>query len=417
MEESSKTNLQGKAVNVRPWSSLLIRDFTLIWTSGLFAATASQMRQMANLYQVYQLSGSSIKLGLTGFFQSLPFIIFGLVGGVLADVVDRKKLIMTAQLLNLLPAFALGILTIRGTIQVWHIYVLTVMTSLVQVFGQPARMALIPGLVPRTHLMNAVTLNTLTHQASLLFGPALAGLFIDLIGLDHTYFLSAALFAPAILAILGIKSPGKPAGARRQVRFRDAVEGVRFIWVQRIILSLLLLDFGTILVGFYQPLLPVFARDVFRVSASGLGLLYAAPAIGLLLGSALLLLVGDIKRKGALAVVAAILFAGNLGLLGSAPWFWLGVLIVGALGFTDSISVTMRRTVVLLLAPDGMRGRANSLITVFAQSANALGALIAGTAAAFLGAPKTLVLGSVLCVIVILSISRAIPQLWHYRSE
>ena len=417
MEESSKTNLQGKAVNVRPWSSLLIRDFTLIWTSGLFAATASQMRQMANLYQVYQLSGSSIKLGLTGFFQSLPFIIFGLVGGVLADVVDRKKLIMTAQLLNLLPAFALGILTIRGTIQVWHIYVLTVMTSLVQVFGQPARMALIPGLVPRTHLMNAVTLNTLTHQASLLFGPALAGLFIDLIGLDHTYFLSAALFAPAILAILGIRSPGNPPGARRQVRLRDAVEGVRFIWVQRIILSLLLLDFGTILVGFYQPLLPVFARDVFRVSASGLGLLYAAPAIGLLLGSALLLLVGDIKRKGALAVVAAILFAGNLGLLGSAPWFWLGVLIVGALGFTDSISVTMRRTVVLLLAPDGMRGRANSLITVFAQSANALGALIAGTAAAFLGAPKTLVLGSVLCVIVILSISRAIPQLWHYRSE
>ena len=417
MEESSETNQQGKAVNVRPWSSLLIRDFTLVWTSGLFAATASQMRQMANLYQVYQLSGSSIKLGLTGFFQSLPFIIFGLVGGVLADVIDRKRLIMTAQLLNLVPAFALGILTIRGTIQVWHIYVFTVMTSPVQVFGQPARMALIPGLVPQTHLMNAVTLNTLTHQASLLFGPALAGLFIDLIGLDHTYFLSAALFAPAILAILGIKSPGKPAGARRQVRLRDAVEGVRFIWVQRIILSLLLLDFGTILVGFYQPLLPVFARDVFRVSASGLGLLYAAPAIGLLLGSALLLLVGDIKRKGALAVVAAILFAGNLGLLGSAPWFWLGVLIVGALGFTDSISVTMRRTVVLLLAPDGMRGRANSLITVFAQSANALGALIAGTAAAFLGAPKTLVLGSVLCVIVILSISRAIPQLWHYRSE
>ncbi|MCH6546355.1 MAG: MFS transporter, partial [Deltaproteobacteria bacterium] len=126
MEESSKTNLQGKAVNVRPWSSLLIRDFTLIWTSGLFAATASQMRQMANLYQVYQLSGSSIKLGLTGFFQSLPFIIFGLVGGVLADVIDRKRLIMTAQLLNLVPAFALGILTIRGTIQVWHIYVFTV---------------------------------------------------------------------------------------------------------------------------------------------------------------------------------------------------------------------------------------------------------------------------------------------------
>ncbi len=417
LEESSETNQQGKAVTVRPWSSLFIRDFSLIWTSGLFAGTASQMRQVANLYQVYHLSGSSIKLGLTGFFQSLPFIIFGLVGGVLADTVDRKKIIMTAQFLNLVPAFALGLLTISGTIQVWHIYIFTVMTSLVQVFGGPARMALVPSMVPRTHLMNAVTLNTLTHQASMLFGPALAGLFIDLIGLDHTYFLSAALFAPAILAILAIRTPGKPAGARRQVRVRDAIEGVRFIWIQRIILSLLLLDFGTVLVGFYQPLLPIFASDVFRVSASGLGLLYAAPAIGLLLGSASLLSVGDIKRKGALAVVAALLFAGSLGLLGFAPWFWLGLLAVGALGFFDSISVTMRRTVVQLLAPDSMRGRATSLITVFAQSANALGALIAGTVAAFLGAPITLVLGSILCVIVILSISRAIPQLWHYRSD
>ena len=417
LEELGETKPEDKVVTVHPWSSLLIRDFVLIWTSGLFAATASQMRQVAILYQVYQLSGSSIKLGLTGFFQSLPFIIFGLVGGVLADVVDRKKVIMSAQFLNLVPAFALGALTISGTIQVWHIYVFTVLTSLVQVFGQPARMALIPGLVPRTHLMNAVTLNTLTHQASLLFGPALAGLFIDRIGLEHTYFLSAALFAPAIFAIIGIKAPGRPAGARRKIGLQNAVEGVRFILVQRIILSLLLLDFGTILVGFYQPLLPIFAIDVYRVGASGLGLLYAAPAIGLLFGSASLLLLGDIKRKGAIAVVAALLFAGNLGLLGSAPWFWLGLLAVGALGFTDAISVTMRRTVVQLLAPDTMRGRASSLITVFAQGANAMGALIAGTTAAFLGAPKALVLGSVLCVIVVLTISRAIPQLWRYRSD
>ena len=417
LEELSETNQHGKAVTVRPWSSLLIRDYSLIWISGFFAATASQMRQVANLYQVYQLSGSPIQLGLTGFFQSLPFIIFGIFGGVLADVVDRNKLIMTAQFLNLLPALFLGLLTLTNVIQVWHIYLLTVMTSLVQVFSQPARMAIIPSMVPRSHLMNAVTLNTLTHQGSLLLGPALAGVFIDLIGLDHTYFLSAALFAPAIIAVLLIRTPGKPAGARRKVSLRTAVEGVQFIWVQRIVLSLLLLDFGTILVGFYQPLLPIFARDVFRVSASGLGLLYSAPAIGLLLGSTSLLLAGDIKRKGALAVVAALLFAGNLGFLGISPWFWLGLVAIGALGFTDAISVAMRRTVVQLLAPDAMRGRASSLITVFAQSANALGALIAGTAAAFLGAPNAVLLGSVLCVTIIIGISRALPELWRYRSE
>ena len=413
----AQTSQQETAVSVRPWSALFIRDYFLIWNSGLFAATASQMRQVANLYQVYQLSGSAIKLGLTGFFQSMPFIFLGLVGGVFADAVDRKKLIMTAQFLNLVPAFALGLLTIKGTIQVWHIYVFTVMTSLVQVFSGPARMAIVPAMVPRSHLMNAVTMNTLTLQASLLFGPALAGLFIDLIGLDHTYFLSAALFVPAIIAVFLIRTPGKPKGVRRSVGFRNAVEGVKFIWVQRIILSLLLLDFGTILVGFYQPLLPVFANDVFRVSASGLGLLYSAPAIGLMIGSVALLLVGDIKRKGAIAVLAALLFASSLALLGSAPWFWLGVLAVGALGFFDSISVTMRRTVVQLLAPDNMRGRANSLITVFAQSANASGALIAGIAAAYLGAPNALMVGSVLCFIIVLCISRAIPQLWRYRSD
>jgi len=416
VEESSETNQEKTDVVIRPWSSLLIRDYSLIWSSGFFAATASQMRHVAGLYQVYELSGSSFKLGLTGFFQALPFILFGIFGGVLADAFDRKKLIIAAQFLNLIPAFALGFLTVTGAIQVWHIYVFSLMTSLVHIVSQPARMAIIPNLVPRSHLMNAVALNITTHQVSMLFGPALAGFLIDFMGLDNTYFFSAAVFAPAIIAAIAIRSPGKPAGGRPPLSFHNAVEGVQFICVQRIILSLLLLDFGTILVGFYQPLLPIFASDVFRVSASGLGLLYAAPAIGALLGSTSLLVAGNIKRKGALVVIAALLFAANLGLLGFSPWFWLGLVAVGALGFTDAISVTTRRTVVNLLVPDTMRGRASSLIGVFAQSANALGALIAGSAAALLGAPNALVLGSVLCVAIILAISRAIPQLWQYRS-
>lgn len=416
VKESSESDQEKKDVVVRPWSSLLIRDFSLIWSSGFFSATASQMRQVAGLYQVYELSGSSFKLGLTGFFQSLPFIIFGLVGGVMADTFDRKKLIVASQFLNLIPAFALGLLTFSGAIQVWHIYLFSLMTSFVQVVSQPARMAIIPSLVPRSHLLNAITLNTTTHHISLLFGPALAGFLIDLIGLDNTYFFSAALFAPAILAIIAVRSPGRPAGGRPPLSFHNIVEGVQFILIQRIILSLLLLDFGTILVGFYQPLLPIFASDVFRVSASGLGLLYASPAIGALVGSTSLLIAGNIRRKGALAVVAALLFALNLGLLGLSPWFWLGLVAVGALGLTDAISVTTRRTVVNLLVPDNMRGRASSLITVFAQSANALGALIAGTAAAFLGAPNTLVLGSVLCAVIILIIIRVLPQLWRYQT-
>jgi MFS family permease len=195
------------------------------------------------------------------------------------------------------------------------------------------------------------------------------------------------------------------------------VEGLEFIWIQRIILSLFLLDFGVTLVGFYRPILPIFASDVFKVGGTGLGALYSAPAIGSLLGSTSVLLVGDVRRKGALAVVAALFFAGGLMLLGLSKWFWMAAASVVLLGYMDSLSVAVRRTVVQFLAPDAMRGRAASLITVFAQSTNALGALLAGSAAQLWGAPNALVIGGFVCVVMIFGITRAIPQLWHYRSD
>lgn len=375
------------------------------------------MRHVANLYQVYELSGSALKLGLTGFFQAIPFIFFGLFGGLVADVFDRRKLIVVTQALNLLPSLALGILTTNGTIRVWHIYLFSLINALVQVFGRPARMAIIPNLVPRSHLMNAVTLNVTTQQASFLLGPVVAGVLIDRLGLDFTYYFDAALHVPAIAAVLAMHSPGKPEGRRQRVNLRGMLEGVRFIWVERIILSLFLLDFCVTLVGYYQSILPVFASDVFGVGATGLGLLYGGSAVGAILGSVTLLMAGDIKRKGAVAAVAAVFFGVSLGLLGLSAWFWMAVVAVGALGFTDAVSVSIRRTVVQLLAPDDMRGRASSMITVFAQSTNAVGALAAGTVAALVGAPKAVLLGGVLCVLTVFSISRAIPQLWQYRSE
>jgi len=251
-------------------------------------------------------------------------------------------------------------------------------------------------------------------QTSFLLGPAIGGVLIDYIDLAHTYFVSAALVVPAIFAILSMRSSGEPEGARRTVNLRSIIEGVEFIWIQRIILSLFVLDFGVTLFGFYRPILPIFAADVFKMGASGLGTLYAAPSAGSLLGSIALLMMGDLRRKGISVVVAAIFFAASLALLGIAQWFWLAVAAVILLGFTDSISVAIRRTVVQLLAPDRMLGRASSLITVFAQATNALGALLAGVAAQFMGAPNALLVGSALCLLMIFAICGAIPQLWRY---
>jgi MFS family permease len=402
---------------IRPWSSLLIRDYQLIFVAIFCANTSMHMRNVASLYLVYALSGSSMQLGIAGFFQALPFICFGLLGGVLADTFNRKKLILVTQALNCLPGFILGVLTASGRIEVWHIYFLNLLASSLQVLSNPARQALVPSLIPPSHLLNAVTLTTLLMQGAQLAAPVIAGFLIDLYGAQASYFTDAGLLLPAICAVLLIRHSGQPSGARQRVSWRSLIEGFEFLWHTPIILSLFLLDFFAVLVGYYRPILPIFARDVFNVDARGLGALYAAPAVGALIGSGLLLAAGDVRRKGALSIIATLLFAFSLMFLGLSKWFWMGLIAVGALGFTDSITVALRRTVVQILSPDNMRGRASSFLTVFAQTTNAVGAIIAGAGAALLGASHAALAGGILGTLLILAVCWRIPQLWSYQSD
>ena len=375
------------------------------------------MRNVASLYQVYELSGSSMQLGLAGFFQALPSIVLGLFGGVLADSINRKKLIAITHSLNVLPGLALWLLSETGHIQVWHVNTLSVIAGALQTLGGPARQAIIPSLIPQTHLLNAVTLTTLMMQGSQLTAPVIAGFLIDAWGVKTAYLTDALLLIPSVIAALSIHASGRPQGERRKISWRSLIDGFEFLWHTRIILSLFLLDFFAVLFGFYRPILPIFAEEIFDVGARGLGVLYAAPAIGALLGSGVLLTLGDIERKGAVAIIVTLAFALSLAFLGLAQSFWMGLLALGLLGVSDAISVAIRRTVVQILAPDNMRGRATSFLSVFAQTTNGLGAVIAGAGAALLGAPNAALVGSLLCALTVLVTCRAIPQLWRYRPE
>jgi MFS family permease len=402
---------------IRPWSSLLVRDYRLIFTTILCANTSNNMRNVASLYQVYQLSGSSLQLGLTGFFQALPFIFFGLFGGVLADTYNRKRLIAITHTLNIIPGLSLGLLSVTGLIQVWHVNVLSVLAGALQVFGGPSRQAIIPSLIPQRLLLNAVTMSTLMMQGTQLTAPVIAGFLIEFYGVRASYFVDAALLLPSVISVLLIHGSGQPHGEKRKIGWHSLIEGVEFLWHTKIILSLFILDFFAVLFGFYRPILPIFADTVFNVGARGLGMLYSAPAIGALVGSGILLTFGDVKRKGALSVIVTLLFAVSLGFLGLAKVYWVGLIAVGLLGFNDAISVAMRRTVVQLLAPDDMRGRATSFLTVFAQTTNATGAVIAGAGAAMIGPSNAALVGGVLCAVTVFATCWAIPQLWRYRSE
>ena len=221
---------------------------------------------------------------------------------------------------------------LTGKIQVWHIYSLGLLGAFVEVFNWPARSAFIPRLVAVRLTINAMTLSTMILQLSFLVGPR-GRVLIDQTGSSATYLFSALLLLPSLIGLFAIRASGKIEGERRRVNLRSIVEGVEFIWIQRIILSLFLLDFGVTLVGFYRPILPIFAADVFKTGASGLGILYAAPSVGSLLGSMTLLTLGDVRRKGVLVILAAVCFAGGLALLGIAQWFWMAV---GPLSFWAS---------------------------------------------------------------------------------
>jgi MFS family permease len=401
---------------VKPWASLAHRDFRYMWAGALSASIARQMRQVINLYFIYELTDSAYMLGLVGLFQVIPTMAFGLFGGVIADVFDRRKLLLIAQVGGMIPAIGLAVLVHTDTIEVWHIFAFTAMSAAMNILEGPARTAYLPRLVPSHHLMNAVTLNSSVFELSVLIGPIFGGILIDYIDMGNVYVVNAVLFTPTLFFFSMIKASGKPLGEARSVSFKAIFEGMQFIWFQRILLGLFLVDFGLVIVGFYRPILTILASDVFRVGGTGLGILFAAPAIGSFMGFVTLLWVGDVKRKGSLFLVSVMGYAFGLIFLGLAPWFWLALIAAWTLGYTDSISVVIRQTLTQLLAPDEVRGRAASFANLFAGAGNALGSMEAGFVAQAIGAGGTLVFGGIVATVIVSSVGLSWRGLWRYRS-
>ncbi|HEY2986408.1 MAG TPA: MFS transporter [Candidatus Binatia bacterium] len=400
-----------------PWASLRYRDFSLLFAAAFFLTTAHQMRQTQNLYQVYELSGSPFLLGLTGLAQAVPLFAIGLFAGNLADLMDRRKLAGLTILGNFLVAAALGILTIAGAIEVWHILVATALTSGLNIILYPARMALISGLVPRSHLTNAASLNSSVAQSAHFIGPMCAGLALAWMNSGNAYLLNALSYAPAGIAILLIRSPAEFQRVKASLSAASLLGGLKFLWSQRVVFSLVLMDFAIIGVGYYRPLLPVFAKDIFHVGPAAFGVLASAPAVGGTLGTLALLMAGNVERKGLVVLWAFLLFSLCLGCFAVSRDFWPAVLLVGGLGLTNSLQAVMRQTAFHLLTPDHIRGRAFSVFNMFSQGANAVGAMVVGFTASLAGAPGALIVGSAIGVVLTVTVWILLPGLRQFGSE
>src|SRR5215510_814667 len=405
------------SVSLAPWASLRHRDFALFFCAAFFINTAQHMRQTQNFYQVYELSGSAFQLGLTGLAQAIPLFVVGLFGGTLADMFDRRKLILLTLIGNFLIAGGLAVLTLTGRIQVWHILVGTGLTSVVHIILQPARMALIYRLVPRSHLMNAVSLHSSVGQGAHFIGPMLAGLSLAWTSAGNAYLLNALCYVPATAGICLLRPAAVPEGARRErMSIKSIMGGVEFLRSQRVLFALSLMDLAIIGVGWYQPLLPVFAKDIFRVGPAPFGMLASAPSIDGMLAIFALLMAGDIKHKGLVALWAFLAYSLCVGVFAVTENFWLALALVGVLGASNSVQAVMRQTAFQLLTPDHLRGRTFAVFTIFSHSAGALGAMEVGFAAALLGAPGALLFGSAVGMILTVVFWATHAELRHFHS-
>jgi MFS family permease len=373
--------------------------------SLLFTSLGAQLLQTAILWQVYELSGSAVALGLTGLARAGPHMVLSLVGGVAADRLNRVRLVQSGQAINALLVCVLAGLTLTGSVEVWHLLLITVFNGGFSALTQPARTAVIPSLVPGERLVNAIALNATIMQSSQITGPALAGVAIGIVGLGAVYVLNGVFYFLAMIALFAIHVP-----RTREVSeniWRSFLDGLIFVRSKPAIISLLVLDLGETVLGSYRALLPILATSL-GAGPGGYGLLSAAPGVGSVLGSAFILSLGDMRYKGLFAVFGVLAYCVALVILALSQWFALSALAAAMLGFTNSVQVVPRNSAIIAMSPDELRGRVEAFRSMLAGGGPPLGYTLSGVMAALLGAPVALAAGAFACagVVVMVAVTR-----------
>ena len=405
-------------------TALRHRNFRLLWIGLLVSFSGTFMQSAAVLWHVSVLVPAgrrAIALGLVGLVRILPVILFSMISGVAADVFDRRRLMLMTQTMMAALAGVLAILTFRGLTAVWPIYLLTAVSAAAGAFDLPARQALTPNLVPREHLPNAITLNSIMLQSASVAGPALGGLVLATLGVGWVYALNAVSFLFVIGALLLMDPPRSDETSpaeRANFTVAAALEGLGFVFRAPLIRSTMLLDFFATFFSSATALLPIFAQDVLHVGARGYGWLYAAPAAGALLTSAVMIRIVDwIERRGEVLVASVTVYGAATVAFGLSRRFWLSFLCLAVTGAADTVSMTFRNLIRQLETPDRLRGRMIGVNMVFFMGGPQLGELEAGLVANWLGAVTSVVTGGLGCVAATAWIAAVTPALRAYRRQ
>ncbi len=395
------------------------REYRLLWTGQLISQAGSALRLVAVPYQVYVLTGSSLAVGLLGLFAAVPLIALSVWGGVIADRVDRRRMLVITQVCLALTSLALALSTQFGAVTIPVLYVLTAVGAGFGALDQPARSALAPSLLERRHIPAAIALNQTQYQVAGVVGPAVAGVIIAQFGLVWTYWIDTATYLVAIGALLLMRMPRIETAVVHAAPLRALVEGLSFLRSRPLLLATMSVDFFATFFAISRAVMPYYADRVFAVGPEGLGLLYAAPGVGATVVAFTSGWLGGVRRKGLGVLVAVAIYGvatAAFGVIGSGG-FVAGLVLLAVADGADTVSAIFRHTILQLETPDNLRGRLSSLNLVFVAGGPQLGQVESGVVADLWSPEASVITGGLACVGVVLVANALVPQVARYRAE
>ncbi len=404
-------------------AALRYRDFRLLWGGQLFTVLGKRMQTAIILWHVYELTGDPLALGAVGLVNFLPILAVSLLSGVLADIMNRRVLMLVTQLLMIVLTALLAWTTQSGFNSVWIVYALSMLSTAGWTFETPARQALIPSLLPRSHVPNAYSLMSAMFQIGSILGPAAAGVAIARLSIAAAYGLNAIPFLFTALALLLMRSSGfvethnatAAAGFALQekptISLRSVSEGLRFVLRHPVIRPLMLLDFFANFFSSAIVLLPVFAQDILQVGAQGYGWLYSAASVGSIITAAALSLRRRLFSQGPILLWAVAIYGISTIVFGLSRSFALSFAALALTGAADTLSTILRQTIRNLQTPDRLRGRMTGVNMIFNRGGPELGELESGLLASLFGAPFAVISGGLGCLLALVVITWKSPVL------
>lgn len=384
------------------------RDFVHYAAARFLATLAWQMLAVAVGWQTYEVTRDPLALGLVGLVQFVPFCLLVLPAGQIADLADKRFVLIGAYACEVLSASVLLWFTLQGVRVAWPIFVAMALFGAGRAFWMPTGQAITPSLVPSALFPRAVALNSTLFQTAGIGGPAVGGL-LYLLGPTVVYGSSVALLVMATGLIMRIRPLKATAAARWQLR--DTLEGLRFVFKRRILLGAISLDLFAVLFGGATAMLPIFAADVLHVGPAGLGILRTAPGIGAVVVASMLALHPITRHVGRWMFTGVAVFGLATLVFGASTSLWVSLVALVALGASDMVSIYVRHLLVQLETPDALRGRVSAVSSIFIGSSNELGEFESGVTAKWFGLVPAVLLGGVMTLVVVASFMRIFPEL------